>query len=52
MLPVLPRAHALQQEEPLQGDTGTQQLESRHCLWQLEKTLCSNKDSAQGKINK
>ena len=39
----MPRAHALQREKPQQWVA--------HNL-QLEKSLCSNKDSAQPKINK
>ena len=50
--PKSPRAHALQQEKPPQWTAGTEQLESSPSLRQLEKSLCSNEDSAQPKINK
>ena len=43
------RAHALQQEKPLVWDTCTPQLENSPHSLQLEKSLCSNKDSAQPK---
>ena len=46
-----PRAHALQQEKP-QWEARTPQLERGPRLSQLEKSLCSNTDSAQPKINK
>ena len=48
--PKYPRAHALQQENPLQWETCTMQLESSPRLPQLEKSLGGNKDPGQPKI--
>ena len=44
------RAHA-PQEKPLQQEALALQLECSPCSPQLEKSLCSNKDPAQPKIN-
>ena len=46
-----PRAHAMQQEKPLQWEAHVQ-LGSRPHSPQLEKSLWSNKDPEQPKINK
>ena len=46
----MPRACALQQEEPLQREARTLQLESSPYLLQLEKSLHSREDPAQPKI--
>ena len=45
--PEHPRACALQQKKPLQGEAHILQLESSPCSPQLEKSMCSNKDPAQ-----
>ena len=50
--PVCSRACALQQEKPPQPGAHRPQLESSPCSLQLEKSLCSNKDPAQPKVNK
>ena len=46
-----PRAHDLQQEKPLQWEACALHLESSPQSPQLEKSLCSNEDPAQPKIN-
>ena len=45
--PACPRAHALQQEKPLQGEARAPQLESSPRLPQLENSPRSNKHTAQ-----
>ena len=52
MKPMHPKAHAAQQEMPLQWEAHVLQLESSPWLPQLEKSLHSNKDPAQPKVNK
>ena len=47
-----PRAHALQQEMPLQWEARAPQLESMSHSPQLENSQRSNEDPAQPKINK
>ena len=46
------RAHALQQEKPLQWKACTPQLESNPCLLQPEKSPHRNEDPTQPKKNK
>ena len=48
----MPRAHAQQQEEPPQGETGAQQLESSPRSPQAERSPHSNEDPEQPKLNK
>ena len=50
--PIHPRARAPQQEKPPQWEARAPQLERGPCLLQLEKSLCSNRDLSQPKINK
>ena len=50
--PTCLRACAQQQEKPLQWEALTLPLENSPCSLHLEKSLCSNKDPAQPKINK
>ena len=45
-------AHAPQPEKPPQWEGYVPQLESSPYLPQLEKSLCSNEDPAQPKVNK
>ena len=49
--PACPRAHALQQETPSQGEVRAPQLESSPRSTQLAKSPHSNKDPVQPKIN-
>ena len=49
---VRPRAHALQQEKPLQREAHAPQLESSPRSPKLEKSPLSNEDPEQPKINK
>ena len=51
--PVHPRAHAMRslQEKPLHWEACAPQLESRPCSLQLEKSVCSDEEPAQPKIN-
>ena len=50
--PTCPRSHAPQQEKLLQREVHATQVESSPRSLQLEKSPCSNEDSAQTKINK
>ena len=50
--PKQPRACVLQQEKPPEWEAHASQLESSTCLLQLEKSLQSNEDPAQLKVNK
>ena len=50
--PACPRARALHQEQPPQWKPCTPQLESSPHSLQLGRSLCSNKDPAQPRINK
>ena len=47
-----PRVHALQQDKSPQWEAHALQLKSSSHLQQLEKSLCSNKDPVQPKLNK
>ena len=50
--PMSPRAPALQQEKQLQWEARAPQLETSPCFPSLEKSLHSNKDIVQPKVNK
>ena len=47
----MPRAHAPHQEKSPQWEAHALQQESSSCLPQLEKSLSSNEDTAEPKIN-
>ena len=49
--PARPRAHAPQQEKPLQWEAWVPQLDSSPYSLQLEKSLHNNEDPAQPKTN-